>query len=153
MGIKSFRPASGGDYSDALRRRRGAALGLLLVGVLGLALALPMGGNLSDPARSLYLGGSSGLIGAGAVLAVRTQYLLSHPQAQRKARIREKDERSQRIAAEAGQAAGAIVMLLCCAAAFLAVPFSRTAAAVLLAAAGCYWAAYLLASVWLGRRL
>ena len=90
------------DYEQSLRRRRLAGFGLIALGVLGClcyVLLLQKGSALSDYARGFYLEFSCGLALAGVVVLVRAQYLLSHPQARRKARIRERDERSRAIAA------------------------------------------------------
>ena len=87
-------------YERSLRRRRLAGAGLLVLGALGClcyVLLLREGGPLSDHARSFYLGFSCGLALAGAVLLVRAQWLLSHPQEQKRARVREQDEREQSI--------------------------------------------------------
>jgi len=84
------------DYECSLRRRRLLALGLLAVGLTGLAcyiLLIHNSGVLPDYARGFYLGGSSGIAIGSVFLLVRMQYLLTHPAARRKAKIQEQDER------------------------------------------------------------
>lgn len=144
------------DYERSLRRRRLAGLGLMALGALGClcyVLFLRDGGALSDYARDFYLGFSCGLALAGAVVLIRSQYLLSRPQARRKARIREQDERSRAIAAQACQFAGLFTFYLCTAALLVAVAVNHTAAMVLLAVMAAYAAAFLCAGIVLSRRL
>ena len=144
------------DYERSLRRRRLAGFGLMALGALGClcyVLFLREGGALSDYARDFYLGFSCGLVLAGAVVLLRSQYLLGHPQARRKARIREQDERSRTIAAHACQFAGLLTFYLCAAALLVAVAVNHTIAMVLLTVMAVYAAAFVCAGVVLSKRL
>ena len=89
----------------------------------------------------------------GAVVLLRSQYLLGHPQARRKARIREQDERSRTIAAHACQFAGLLTFYLCAAALLVAVAVNHTIAMVLLTVMAVYAAAFVCAGVVLSKRL
>ncbi len=144
------------DYEQSLRRRRLAGVGLMVLGVMGClcyVLLLEEGSALSDYAQGFYLGFSCGLALAGVVVLVRAQYLLSHPQARRKARIRERDERSRAIAARSFQFAGLLTFYLCAAALLVAVAVNQIAAKVLLGVMAVYAAAFLCAGVVLSKRL
>lgn len=144
------------DYGRSLRRRRLAGAGLLALGALGClcyVLLLQKGSALSDYARGFYLGFSCGLALAGVVVLVRAQYLLSHPQAQKRARVRERDERSRAIAARSFQFAGLLTFYLCAAALLVAVAVNQIAAKVLLGVMAVYAAAFLCAGVVLSKRL
>lgn len=84
------------DYDRSLRRRRLLALGLLAVGLTGLAcyiLLIHNSGVLPDYARGFYLGAASGISIGAVILLIRMQYLLTHPEARKKAKIQEQDER------------------------------------------------------------
>ena len=144
------------DFEQSLRRRRLAGVGLIALGTLGClcyVLFLRVGGALSDYARDFYLGFSCGLALAGAVVLIRSQYLLGRPQARRKARIREQDERSRTIAAHACQFAGLLTFYLCAAALLVAVAVNHTIAMVLLTVMAVYAAAFVCAGVVLSKRL
>lgn len=144
------------DFDRALRRRRLAALGLMALGALGYLcyILLPWdGGILPDYARGFYLGASCGLALAGAVVLIRSQYLLRRPQARRKARIREQDERSRAIAAQACQFAGLFTFYLCTAALLVTVAVNRTAAIVLMGVMAVYAAACLCARFFVSKLL
>ena len=144
------------DYGRSLRRRRLAGAGLLALGALGClcyALLLRGGSPLPDYARSFYLGFSCGLALAGAVLLLRAQRLLAHPQEQKRARVREQDEREQSITLRAFALAGLITFYLCAAALLVAVAVDRTAAKALLAVMAVYAAAFLAARWALAKRM
>lgn len=144
------------DYEQSLRRRRLAGLGLMALGALGClcyVLLLQEGGALSDYARGFYLGFSCGLALAGVVVLVRAQYLLSHPQAQKRARVKERDERSCAIAARSFQFAGLLTFYLCAAALLVAVAVNQAVASALLGVMAVYAAAFLCAGVVLSKRL
>ena len=88
------------DYDRSLRRRRLLGFGLLAVGITGLVCYLLLihgSGVLSDYARGFYLGAASGITIGAVILIVRIQYLLTHPEARKKARIQEQDEREKAI--------------------------------------------------------
>ena len=108
---------------------------------------------LPDYARSFYLGFSCGLALAGAVLLIRAQRLLAHPQEQKRARVREQDEREQSITLRAFALAGLIAFYLCAAALLVAVAVDRTAVKALLAVMAVYAAAFLAARWALAKRM
>ena len=145
----------GGDYEKSLRQRRWAAIGMLCIGLVGFVcyfLLVPDSG-LSDHAQGFYLGAASGISFGALVLLVRTQYLLTHPQAQRKARIEETDERKMQIARTAAQAAGAFTFFASAAALFIVLPLSREAYYALFGTLMLYTAAFFASSRWLSKKL
>lgn len=144
------------DFEQSLRRRRLAGVGLIALGALGClcyALFLREGGALSDYARDFYLGFSCGLALAGAVVLIRSQYLLGRPQARRRARIREQDERVRTSPAQACSLPGLFTFYLCAAALLVAVAVNHTIAMVLLTVMAVYAAAFVCAGVVLSKRL
>ena len=147
---------SAADFEQSLRRRRLAGFGLMVLGALGClcyVFFLQQGDSLPEFARGFYLGASCGLALAGVVLLIRTQYLLSHPQARKQARIREQDERSRAITARSYQFAGLFTFYLCAAALLVAVAVDRTIAIVLLGVIAVYAVAFLCTSFYLSKRL
>ena len=153
MIIKRF--TAGADFGRSLRQRRWAAGVMVLAGLGGLLLALGVlpGADLPSHALSFYQGAASGILACWAVLLLRTQYLIGHPDRWKAARIRETDEREQRIAAEAAQFAGAATIALAAAAAFVAVALDCRLALALVALTLAYGALFQAARWWLARRL
>jgi len=97
------------DYDRSLRRRRWLAFGLLLVGITGLVcyiLLVHDSEHIPEFARGFYLGGASGISLGAVFFLVRIQYLLTHPNARKKARIQEQDERERTIVNRSFQFAG-----------------------------------------------
>ena len=144
------------DYERSLRRRRLAGFGLMALGALGClcyVLFLREGGALSDYARGFYLGFSCGLALAGVVVLIRSQYLLSHPQAQKRARVKERDERERSLTVQAFYLAGLVTFYLCIAALLVAVAVNRTVAVVLLAVLAVYAAVCLIVRLVLSKTL
>lgn len=154
MIMKSFLHVPG-DFEKTLRLRRAAAAGLLLVG--GAALfsyfLLVPGSNLPDFARGFYLGAGSGIMLGALILLVRAQYLLSRPEARKKARVREEDEREKAILNQSFQTAGMICFFLSAAALFVVLPFSFAAFNALLGAMVVYCVSFLLANAYYTRTL
>lgn len=141
------------DFEKSLKRRRLAALALLAVGLTGLvcyALLVP-GSPLGDYARGFYLGAASGLTAASLLLLVRLWYLQAHPEARKRAKIRETDEREVSIARSAFQIAGAVIFFTAAAALFVVLPLSWEAFAALLAVVLLYAAVFWGASLWIHR--
>ena len=139
---------NGGDYGKSLKQRRWAAIGMLCIGLVGFVcyfLLVPDSG-LSDYAQGFYLGAASGISFGALVLLVRTQYLLTHPQAQRKARIEE-------IARTAAQAAGAFTFFASAAALFVVLPLSMAAFKTLMATMILYCFIFVAANAWLSKKL
>ncbi len=145
----------GGDYEKSLKQRRWAAAGMLAVGLVGLAcyfLLLPDSG-LPDFVRGFYMGAASGLCAGGLILLIRSQYLLTHPAAQREARIRETDERERQIAHTAFETAGGVTFYASAAALFVVLPLSMDAFRALTAVMMLYAVAFIAAYVWLSKKL
>ena len=141
-----------GDFEKSLKLRRLVALALLCVGLVGFAcyLFLVPGSSLSDYAQGFYLGAAS----AGAVvLLCRSQYLLTHPEAQKKARIKETDERELSILHSAFQTAGVAAFFTAAGALFVVLPFSQAAFYALLGMMALYAVTFVAACMVLERRV
>lgn len=146
---------NGGDYEKSLRQRRWAAIALLAVGLVGIVcyfLLVPDSG-LPDFVQGFYLGAAVGIVAGALILLIRTQYLISHPQAQRKARIKETDERQMHIARTAAQFAGILTFFASAAALFVVLPLSMAAFKVLMAVMVLYAASFYLSNLWLSKKL
>ena len=144
------------DYDRSLRRRRLMALGLLAVGITGLAcyfLLVHDSEILPDFARGFYLGGASGITAGALILLIRMQYLLTHPEARKKAKVQEQDEREKTILTQAFQFAGMFTFFAAAASLFVLVAVSREAAAAILAVVAVYAIAWLLANLYLSKKL
>lgn len=122
------------DYEKSLRQRRLMALALLCVGLVGFLcyFLLVPGSTLSDYAQGFYLGAASGISAGALILLIRAQYLLTHPEARKKAKIKETDERERKIVNTAFQAAGVVTFFTAVAALFVVLPLSQEA----------YWALF-----------
>ena len=118
-----------GDFEKTLKLRRLIALALLGVGLIGFAcyFLLVPGSSLTDHAQGFYLGAASGISAGAVILLCQTQYLLTHPAAQKKARIRETDERERTIVHSAFQMAGVITFFTAAGALFVVLPLSQEA--------------------------
>ena len=144
------------DYDRSLRRRRLMAFGLLAVGITGLVcyiLLIHDSDVLSDYARGFYLGAASGMSLGAVVLLVRMQYLLTHPEARKKARIQEQDEREKAIVNQSFQFAGMFTFFAAAASMFVLVAVSRPAAMAVFAVIVVYAVAWLIANLYLSRKL
>lgn len=154
MMIKSFLHVPG-DFEKTLRLRRAAAAGLLLVG--GAALfsyfLLVPGSDLPDFAQGFYLGAGAGIMLVALILLVRAQYLISRPDARKKAQVREEDEREKAILNQSFQAAGTICFFLSTAALFVVLPFSFAAFNALLGSMAVYGLSFLLANFYFSKTL
>ena len=117
------------DFEKSLKQRRLAAVGLLFVGLVGLAgyFLLVPGSELSQYAQGFYLGAASGITAGALILLARTHYLITHPEARRKAQIQETDERTLYILHTAFRAAGYITFFAAAAAIFVVLPLSMAA--------------------------
>lgn len=144
-----------GDFEKSLKLRRLAALAFLGVGFVGFAcyFLLVPGSSLSDYAQGFYLGAASGITAGAVILLCRVQYLLRHPQAQRRARIKETDERERTVVHSAFQAAGAVTFFAAAGALFVLLPFSVHAFWALFAVIIFYSLAFSLSYGILERRL
>ena len=144
------------DYERSLRRRRLLALGLLAVGITGVVCYFLLVHNsevLSDHARGFYAGAATGICLGALVLLLRMQYLLTHPEARKKAKIQEQDEREKTIISQAFQFAGLFTFFTAAASMFVLVAVSREAAVTLLAVMAVYAIAFVLANFYLSKKL
>ena len=144
------------DFERSLRRRRLVAFGLLAVGITGVLCYLFLiqgSGALPDFARGFYLGGASGICIGAAFLLVRVTVLLSDPEARKKAKIKEQDEREKAIVNQAFQFAGMFTFFACAAALFVLVAVSLEAAAAVLAVVAVYAVVWLIANLYLSKKL
>ena len=144
------------DYERSLRRRRLAAFGLLAVGVTGIVCYLLLihdSDVLSDYARGFYLGGASGITIGAVFLLVRVTYLLSNPEARKKAKIQEQDEREKSIVNQSFQFAGMFTFFAAAASMFVLVAVSREAAMAVFGVIVVYAVSWLLANLYLSKKL
>ena len=144
------------DYDRSLRRRRLMALGLLAVGITGLVcyfLLVHDSEVLSNHARGFYLGAACGICLGALILLIRVQYLLTHPEARKKARVREQDEREKAIISQSFQFAGIFTFFAAAASMFVLMAVSREVAVTLLAVMAVYAVVFLLANFYLSKKL
>ena len=144
------------DYDRSLRRRRLMGFGLLAVGITGLVcyiLLIHDSDVLSDYARGFYLGGASGISLGSVFLIVRAQYLLTHPEARKKAKIKEQDEREKAIVNQAFQFAGMFTFFAAVASMFVLVAVSREAAMAVFGVIVVYSITWMLAGLYLSKKL
>lgn len=144
-----------GDFEKSLRQRRLVSLALLAVGLVGFVcyfLLIPAS-TLSDYAQGFYLGAASGITAGAVILLCRTQYLLTHPTEQKKARIRETDERERKIVHTAFQTAGLVTFFTAVGALFVVLPLSLPAFQALFAVIVFYSLAFALSCAVLEKRL
>jgi hypothetical protein len=146
---------AGEDYVAALKRRRWLLSGMLCVGIIGIVcyfLLIP-GSGLPEFMKGFYLGGGSGITAAALGLLLRVQRLLKDPDARRKARIRETDEREVQISNTALRTAGFVTFYACAGALFVVLPINETVFWVLTGLMALYFVTFLAASFWLSRKL
>ena len=144
------------DYDRSLRRRRLLGFGLLAVGITGLVcyiLLIHDSGVLPDYARGFYLGAASGITIGAVYLLIRMQYLLTHPEARKKAKIQEQDEREKAIVNQAFQFAGMFTFFAAVASMFVLVAVSKTAALAVFGVIVVYAVSWPLASLYLSKKL
>lgn len=146
---------NGGDYTRSLKRRRAVGIALLLVGLVGFVcyFFLVPGSSLPDFAQGFYLGAASGISLGSVILILRSQYLLTHPTAQRKARIRDTDEREKQILNDAFRWAGIVAFFTAAGALFVVLPFSREAFFALMGMMALYAVTFVIACRVLERRV
>lgn len=145
----------GGDYGKSLKQRRLWAIGMLIIGLVGFVcyFLLVPDSNLPDYAQGFYLGAASGITTGALFLMVRTQYLITHPQAQRKAKIKETDEREMQITRSAAQIAGGLTVFAAAIASFIVLPLSQEACFALTSVIAFYILCALLSGLWLSKKL
>lgn len=143
------------DFEKSLKRRRLAGFALLLVGLVGLGcyFLLVEGSDLPDFAQGFYLGAASGISLGSVILLVRSQYLLTHPEAMKKAKIQETDERQRAIIDAAFKWAGCITFFTAAAALFVLLPLSLGAFLALLGVMALYAVSFLVMSNLLEKRM
>ena len=144
------------DYDRSLRRRRLMALGFLAVGMIGLAcyfLLVRDSEALSDHARGFYLGGASGITAGALILLIRVQYLLTHPEARKKAKIQEQDEREKTIISQYFQFACLFTFFAAVTSLFVLVAVSIEAAKAVFSLVAVFGAAFLLSNFYLSKKL
>ena len=144
------------DYDRSLHRRRALAFGLLAVGITGILCYLFLVKDsdvLPDFARGFYLGGASGICIGAVFLLVRVTYLLSNRSAQKKAKIQEQDEREKTIINQAFQFAGMFTFFAAAASLFVLVAVSMAAALAVLGVVAVYAIAWLIANLYLSKKL
>ena len=151
-----MRMFSSPDYDRSLRRRRWMALGLLAVGITGLACYFLLVHNsevLSDHARGFYLGAATGICLGALILLIRMQYLLTHPEARKKAKIQEQDEREKAIIGQSFQVAGIFTFFAAAASMFVLVAVSREAARAIFSMVVVFADAFALSNFYLSKKL
>lgn len=144
------------DYDRSLRRRRLLGFGLLAVGLTGLAcyiLLIHDSGVLPGYARGFYLGAASGISIGAVILLIRMQYLLTHPEARKKAKIQAQDEREKAIIDQAFQFAGMFTFFAAVASMFVLVAVSKAAALAVFGVIVVYAVSWPLASLYLSKKL
>ncbi len=144
------------DFERSLRRRRLMSFALLAVGLTGiLCYFFLIDGSevLPDYAQGFYLGGASGICLGAVFLLVRMQYLLTHPEARERAKIQEQDEREKAIVNQAFQFAGMFTFFASAASLFVLVAVSMAAAMAILAVVTVFAVAWLLANLYLSKKL
>lgn len=144
------------DYERSLRRRRFVAFGLLAVGITGVVCYLLLVHDsdvLPDFARGFYLGGASGICLGAAFLLVRVQYLLSSPEARKKAKIQEQDEREKAIVNQSFQFAGMFTFFASAASMFVLVAVSMEAALAVLGVVAVFAVTWLVWMLYLSKTL
>ena len=145
----------GGDYEKSLRQRRWAAIAMLCIGLVGFAcwFFLVPNSHLSEHAQGFYLGAATGITAGALVLLVRTQYLITHPQARRRAKIKETDERKVHIMRSAAQMAGGITIFGVSLSLFIVLPLCMEAYYALIGVVFFYTAVFFLSNLWLSKKL
>lgn len=142
------------DYVKSLKIRRLAFLGMLMVGLVGMACyaLLVKDSGLPDFFRGFYCGAGGGLSGVAAVFLFRVQYLLKHPEKQREARIKETDERAKANMSKAVFFAGMVTFFASAAALFVLLPINIGAFWALFGVIMIFTVMFFGATVWLDKR-
>ena len=144
------------NYDRSLRRRRLAAFGLLAVGLVGVLCYLFLiheNDTFPEFARGFYLGGASGITIGAVILLIRVTVLLSDPEARKKAKIKEQDEREKAIINQSFQFAGMFTFFAAAASLFVLVAVSLEAAAAVVAVVGVYSITWLFRMLYLSKTL
>ncbi len=150
------RLCNGPDFEKVLKRRLYIGFGLLAVGLTGVAcyfLLLDGSQVLPDFARGFYLGGACGFCLGAVFLMIRSLYLLSHPEAQKKAKIQAQDEREKAIVDQSFQFAGTFTFFASAAALFVLVAVDLAAALAVLGVMAVYAITWLVRMLYLSKAL
>lgn len=144
-----------GDFDRSLKLRCLYFGAMVLIGLLGFAcyFLLVPGSALSDHAQGFYLGAATGIFAGGLVMLLRTLHLMRSPEAKRKARIEESDERQQLIFRRSAVFAGLFTFFLAAGALFVVLPFSMEAYYALLCVMAVYCLGFVCANCWLSKKL
>ena len=145
-----------GDFETTLRHRRLFAFAMLAVGLTGaVCFFLFVNDNpaLPDFVQGFYLGAASGISLGAVIFLVRITYLLSNPEAAKKARIKETDEREKQIVNDSFRLAGSITFFTSAAALFVVLPFSIPAFCALMGTMVLYCVTFLVSNLILSKRL
>ena len=139
----------GSDYEKSLKQRRLYFLAMLCVGLVGFVcyFLLVPGSSLNDYAQGFYLGAASGIVAGALILLIRTQRLLSNPEARKKAKIKETDEREVQLLHVVALAAGMITFFSAAAALFVVLPLSLEAYFALLGMVALYTLSFVVLSL------
>lgn len=143
------------DYDKTLKLRRLWAIAMLTISLVGFVcygLLVPSS-DLSSHAKGFYLGAATGLFSGALVLLWRTRRVMDSPEAKRKARIEEMDERRTHIINKAYVYAGLFTFFMAALGVFIVVPLSMDAYYALLSVMAVYVLAFVIASFWLARRV
>ena len=143
------------DYDKSLQLRCLYFSAMVLIGLLGFlcyGLFVP-NSSLSDHAQGFYLGAATGIFAGGLVMLWRTRRVMRNPDAKRKARIEESDERQQLILNKAAVFAGLFTFFCGAAAVFVVLPFSVEAYYALVGMMALYVLGFVAANLWLKRHI
>lgn len=147
--------AAGQDYDKTLKLRLLWCWAMVAVGLIGFicyGLFVP-NSNLGDHAQGFYLGAATGIFASGLVLLWKTRRVMRNPEAKRRARIEESDERRTLILNKACVFAGLFTFFCGTAALFVVLPFSMEAYYALLSIMVLYVGGMAVSVLWLSKRI
>lgn len=154
MLMKSFLNVPG-DYEKTLKYRQRFALAFLALGLVGEVcyhFLVPQSG-LPEFAQGFYQGGAAGILMGALILLVRTRYLLRHPEARKKAQVKEQDEREVTIVNNSFRLAGWVTFFGSAGALFVVLPLNMGAFYALLAAMAVYAITFAVGNAYYGKKL
>ena len=150
-----IRMIGGKDYTQQLKNQRLASIGLLLVGVVGIVcyFTLVPGSALEDFTKGFYIGGATGITVGALILFIRCTYLLHNPEAYKKAKVKDTDERSQTIIHKSFEIAGLVTFFTSAALLFILVPCNLYAFRAVMAVMILFAASFITANRILERKM
>lgn len=150
-----IRMIGGKDYTQQLKNQRLASIGLLLVGLVGIVcyFTLVPGSALEDFTKGFYIGGATGITAGALILFIRCTYLLHNPEAYKKAKVKDTDERSQTIIHKSFEVAGLVTFFASAALLFVLVPFNLYAFRAVMAVMILFAASFITANRILERKM